>query len=475
MSSTPSESSESASTDAVTEAFFALRHGLPRQGPGSDGTTRRLFRLAGPLPERPRVLDLGCGTGRSALLLAAEAGAHVTCVDLHQPFLDDLTAAAARRGLDARITTVNCSMDRPPFPDHAFDLVWAEGSAYLIGFDAALRGWRRLLAPGGALVVTEPEWSRADPCPAARAFWDAAYPLRTAAENAALAEAAGHRVVAHLPQPDSDWWAEFYDPLAERIAAADPDRPGTDRAVAGAREEIGLRREHGHEYRYAAYVLRPRSDARPRSETPFPHPNGTRMTGTDTPGTDTAGTDTAGTDTPAPPPGPPAPRPPRTSPPSVRSTSRPSPGPRRPTWSTRCARTPGPGSTACRWWPRPRTARSPRTPCSPAATSAAGPRSRSLLARCSPAPAPGRRLGRDPRRAGRRTGAGRTPRRRPRTPRLLPAVRLRARLALGHQRADGGAGRGADGPAAGRGRAGRVARARRRHPVRGRLRPLTGG
>ncbi|MEU7485868.1 bifunctional class I SAM-dependent methyltransferase/N-acetyltransferase [Streptomyces sp. NPDC042319] len=266
-----SSSDESASSDAVTEAFFALHHGLPRQGPGSDGTTRRLFRLAGPLPERPRVLDLGCGTGRSALLLAAEAGAHVTCVDLHQPFLDELTAAAARRGLDARVTTVNCSMDRPPYPDHTFDLIWAEGSAYVIGFEAALRGWRRLLAPGGALVVTEPEWSRADPCPAVRAFWDAAYPLRTAAENAALAEAAGHRVVAHLPQPDSDWWAEYYDPLAERIAAADPDRPGMDRALAGAREEIALRREHGHEYRYAAYVLRPRPE------------KGNTMTSTETP------------------------------------------------------------------------------------------------------------------------------------------------------------------------------------------------
>ncbi|WP_240325275.1 hypothetical protein [Amycolatopsis thermalba] len=54
----------------MTEAFFALFHGLPRQGPGSDATTLRLLELAAPLPERPRVLDLGCGPGRSALLLA---------------------------------------------------------------------------------------------------------------------------------------------------------------------------------------------------------------------------------------------------------------------------------------------------------------------------------------------------------------------------------------------------------------------
>ncbi|NEB66766.1 class I SAM-dependent methyltransferase, partial [Streptomyces fulvissimus] len=71
-----------------------MHQDLPRQGPGSDATTRRLLEMAGPLPEHPRVLDAGCGPGRSALLLAEEAGAHVTAVDLHQPFLDGLAAEA---------------------------------------------------------------------------------------------------------------------------------------------------------------------------------------------------------------------------------------------------------------------------------------------------------------------------------------------------------------------------------------------
>lgn len=53
------------------EAFFSLHHNLPRQSPGSDATTRQMLALTGPLPRRPRVLDLGCGPGRAALLLAA--------------------------------------------------------------------------------------------------------------------------------------------------------------------------------------------------------------------------------------------------------------------------------------------------------------------------------------------------------------------------------------------------------------------
>lgn len=54
---------------------------LPRRGPGPDATTRRPVAMAGPPPERPHVLDAGCGPGRSALLPAEEAGAHLIWAD----------------------------------------------------------------------------------------------------------------------------------------------------------------------------------------------------------------------------------------------------------------------------------------------------------------------------------------------------------------------------------------------------------
>ncbi|WP_432011032.1 GNAT family N-acetyltransferase [Streptomyces cucumeris] len=255
----------------MTTALFALHQGLPRQGPGSDTTTARLLRLAGPLPPRPRILDLGCGPGRSALVLAAETGGHVTGVDLHQPFLDELLGAAAQEGLSHRIAALNHSMDEPPFTDGSFDLIWAEGSVYNTGFGTALRAWRRLLAPRGVLVVTEAEWATSRPAPRARAFWDAAYPLRSRADNFRTAEEAGYRVGAHHPLPDGDWWTEYYTPLTRRLATADPDRPGMAQAVAAVREEIGLRRDHGADYRYAGYVLHPVTpDAGPSSTAAAP-------------------------------------------------------------------------------------------------------------------------------------------------------------------------------------------------------------
>ncbi|MFH8714961.1 bifunctional class I SAM-dependent methyltransferase/N-acetyltransferase [Streptomyces zaomyceticus] len=244
------------SDNALHDSFFALHHGLPRQGPGSDATTRRLLALTGPLPERPRVLDLGCGPGRSALLLAAEAGAEVTAVDTHEPFLVELREAAAARGLDGSIRTLRADMGALPFPDGSFDLVWAESSVFVLGFDRALAEWRRLLAPGGTLVLTECVWTTGEPGPVARAFWEEHYPLRTVTGNAAAAVAAGYHVLGTVPQPDGDW-DEYYVPLAAHAEAADTTVPGMAEAVAGARAEIALRREHGSDYGYAGFVLRP--------------------------------------------------------------------------------------------------------------------------------------------------------------------------------------------------------------------------
>jgi SAM-dependent methyltransferase len=241
----------------MTEESFWLAHeGLPREAPGSEATTRLLLRLAAP-PDRPRVVDIGSGTGPAALVLAAE-GADVTAVDVHEPFLAELEERAAAAGLASRITTLRASMTDLPLPDGAFDLVWAEGSAYVMGFDAALAAWRRLLAPGGALVVTEAEWTTPDPAPGARAFWDAGYPaMRTTDGNVRAALAAGWTVAATYLLPDSDWDA-YYAPLGARISALRRDRPGDAAALDEVGREIGVRRAHGRDYGYTGYVLRPR-------------------------------------------------------------------------------------------------------------------------------------------------------------------------------------------------------------------------
>ena len=77
---------ESGALDLI-ELLIDLHRQTSRQGPGSNETTRRAMELASLEPSVGlRVADLGCGTGASALQLAAELDARVTAVDFSDDF-----------------------------------------------------------------------------------------------------------------------------------------------------------------------------------------------------------------------------------------------------------------------------------------------------------------------------------------------------------------------------------------------------
>jgi len=57
----------------------------------------------------------------------------ITASDIHQPFLNDLTLMAKNAGLDGRIVTHQVSMDNLPFEEASFDIIWSEGSAFIMG------------------------------------------------------------------------------------------------------------------------------------------------------------------------------------------------------------------------------------------------------------------------------------------------------------------------------------------------------
>ncbi|MDD4255706.1 MAG: class I SAM-dependent methyltransferase, partial [Methanofollis sp.] len=145
---------------------------LPRQGPGNDECTARAFRMIPDLPENPEVLDIGCGAGMQTLALARLCpDARITAVDVHPPVLADLERRAREAGVADRIRTVRASMDALPFEKNSFDLIWAEGSIFIIGFEKGLSYWREYLKDGGYMAVSDAVWFTADPSPEAKTFW----------------------------------------------------------------------------------------------------------------------------------------------------------------------------------------------------------------------------------------------------------------------------------------------------------------
>jgi len=228
--------------------------GTPRQGPGSESTTRRALASL-PADFRPQsILDLGCGTGGSTLVLAQDTTAQITALDMHQPFLDTLREDAITRGLADRINLVCGDMAKLEDVGGTFDLLWAEGSAYSIGFANALSLWRTKLRAGGCLFVSELAWFRATPAAEAQAFFAAEYPdMKGEVSLRDCVEELGYQVLDCFPLPAEDWQA-FYRGLEPSLRRC-RERYGEHPVLTSMDREREIYEAFGRDYGYLCLVL----------------------------------------------------------------------------------------------------------------------------------------------------------------------------------------------------------------------------
>lgn len=104
-----------------------------------------------------RVLDVACGTGLIARLAAEQVGAggSVTGIDI-APEMIDVAKATPSAGGPAIEWQVSDAASLP-FPDDSYDVVLCQmGLMFMEDRGAAVTEMRRVLAPGGRLVVNTP-------------------------------------------------------------------------------------------------------------------------------------------------------------------------------------------------------------------------------------------------------------------------------------------------------------------------------
>jgi cyclopropane fatty-acyl-phospholipid synthase-like methyltransferase len=239
------------------EYFYELFEDLPRQGPGCREATLRALSLLKDLPLKPGVLDIGCGCGMQTQILAQELKTKILAIDNHRPMLDHLDRAAAQKGLE--IETRELSMIEMPFGEESFDLLWAEGSIFIIGLARGLKDFRAYIKPGGYLAFTELCWFVSEPAAEAKAYFDNVYPdIRTAEEVRRMAAGSGYSVIESFNLPDSAWWDDYYTPMLGRIKELKVKNAGVAEAEAvydACKTEIEMFREHSKSYGYAFFVL----------------------------------------------------------------------------------------------------------------------------------------------------------------------------------------------------------------------------
>jgi SAM-dependent methyltransferase len=113
------------------------------------------YAFAARLARRKRVLDIACGVGYGSAELARVA-ASVHGIDIS----DDAVAEALRRYAASNLHFLAAPAQQLPFPDSSFDLIVAfEVIEHLEDWPRLLTEARRLLAPGGQLIVSTPNKS----------------------------------------------------------------------------------------------------------------------------------------------------------------------------------------------------------------------------------------------------------------------------------------------------------------------------
>ena len=202
--------------------------------------TRKAFQV---LPEldNPRILDIGCGTGAPTMELAQLCSGHILAVDIDQLSLDILAQKIEKAGLQNRVRTVKCSLFELDFPDEAFDIIWAEGSIHIIGFERGLKEWRQFLNPKGFLVVHDES--------------------ENIAEKRAQILRSGYDLIEHFVLPGDMWWKVYFDPLEKYINEIRKEY-STDPAVLSVcdteQREIDMVKKNPRQYGSAFFVMQKR-------------------------------------------------------------------------------------------------------------------------------------------------------------------------------------------------------------------------
>lgn len=239
--------------DRYMQDFNLVFEALETWGPGSKADTLKALNI---VPNQiDSILEIGCGQGIATQILAENTQATITAVDNEEFALDALMQKMKAKGLDNRISTLCANMTSLPCEPASFDLIWSEGSAYIMGVEAALKSWKPLLKEEGVLVVSDAVWSVENPRKETLAFWQHEYPdMTTAAARIKQAEAAGYELIDTFSLSDQAWQA-YYFPLEVRLNELKEELYGSP-VLDDLERELAVFHQRKDEFDYQMFIFK---------------------------------------------------------------------------------------------------------------------------------------------------------------------------------------------------------------------------
>jgi SAM-dependent methyltransferase len=175
--------------------------------------TRTAFNML-PSFEKPSILDIGCGTGVQTIELANMCNGNITAIDIDREALEVLRKKVQRLGLLNRVLVIELSMLEFDSLGETYDVIWAEGSIFVVGFENGIRDWKQLLTNQGCLVIHDEDTE--------------------AITKLEIIEKHGYEILGQIRIPHHEWWKRYYQPLEKLL-----EQGKLDCAIKGAfRKEI---------------------------------------------------------------------------------------------------------------------------------------------------------------------------------------------------------------------------------------------
>lgn len=247
----------------MNHIFYDIFEKLPRVGPGGHRHTIRALNTVKSnmnLAEPWRVLDVGCGTGIHTIQLARAITGTITALDRHPAFLETLKNRVKEEKLAERIECIRGDMAAMDFEPESFDLIWAEGSIFIMGLERGLTSWKHLLKTGGFIALTDVFLFSRDIPEEVKSFWNQVDPNILDISGAEeVIRRCGYRIIGRFSLPPSAWWKAYYTPLEQQLVRSRvkyADNPEATELIDHLQREIDLYRKYSDRYGYVFFIIK---------------------------------------------------------------------------------------------------------------------------------------------------------------------------------------------------------------------------
>jgi len=173
--------------------------------------------------------------------LARLTNGEIIGLDINEVLLNVLIRKIEKAGLSDRVKAMKCSIFDMEFPDESFDIIWAEGSIWVISFKRGLQEWKRFLKPNGFMVIHDEKGNIKG--------------------KLGQISNCGYELLDHFILNEDTWWAEYFAPLEKLICetrTTDPDDQKVLEALHNAQWEIDMFKKNPQKNSSVFFIMKKR-------------------------------------------------------------------------------------------------------------------------------------------------------------------------------------------------------------------------